>query len=459
MASGRHLLFAAMVLIGSPACQRTGGPLSGAGGLADAGGDATSCQFTVSKNEVSAQIPTVGVVEWSLAGDPPSSAKIVYTLKNAAASLLNLGGEAPVPLGNANYRTLLLGLKQSQNYAFHIEASRDGSTCVSPDYALPTTGSLPNAPNVTVNVAQPEQREPGFIVTSSGTFVPDSAFIIDADGEIVWFFPGPVDTARAQMDYEGNNMWMIALNVLNEGGEMRYVSMDGAESSLNVPGLEDAHHDFTVMPGGKVAALVWSVPGDDVPSDLVIRSPDGQVTTPFAIGSNLYLSDTFHANAVHYLPSADSFTVADRNPNVVVDVSSAGVPEWQLGGVCDNAPTGNHCSPQSWQVNHGHHLLDDGTLLLFNNTETDGVAHVLEYQLSNTPGALSATLIRDYAGTAASATLGDVQRLPGGNTLVTYSNGGVIVELDPSWNAVQTLTVRVGYANWRPTLYGPPLRL
>src|SRR5580692_662138 len=286
-----------MVLIGSPACQKNGGPplgtggvtpgtgglatggggagwdgsVAGAGGLADGGSDAASCQFTVSTNEVSAQIPTVGVVEWSLAGDPPASAKIVYTLKNGAASLLNQGGEAPVPLANANYRTLLLGLKQSKDYTFHIEASRGGSSCVSPDYALPTTGSLPNAPNVTVNVAQPELREPGFIVTSSGTFVPDSAFIIDADGEIVWFFPGPVDTSRAQMDYEGNNMWMIALNVLNEGGEMRYVSMDGAQSYLNVPGLEFAHHDFTVMPGGQVAALVWSAPGNDPPSTLVIR--------------------------------------------------------------------------------------------------------------------------------------------------------------------------------------------
>jgi hypothetical protein len=485
VASGRHFLFAAMVLIGSPACQKNGGPplgtggvtpgtgglatggggagwdgsVAGAGGLADGGSDAASCQFTVSTNEVSAQIPTVGVVEWSLAGDPPASAKIVYTLKNGAASLLNQGGEAPVPLANANYRTLLLGLKQSKDYTFHIEASRGGSSCVSPDYALPTTGSLPNAPNVTVNVAQPELREPGFIVTSSGTFVPDSAFIIDADGEIVWYFPGPVDTARAQMDYEGNNMWMIALNVLNEDGEMRYVSMDGAESYQNVPGLEDAHHDFTVMPGGKVAALVWSIPGDDVPSDLVVRSPDGGVTTPFTIGSNLYLSDTFHANAIHYLPSADSFTIADRNPSVVVDVSSAGVPAWQLGGVCDGAPTGNHCSPQSWQVNHGHHLLDDGTLLVFNNTETSGVAHVLEFQLSNTPGALSATLVHDYPGTAASSTLGDVQRLPGGNTLVTYSNAAVIEELDPNWNVVQTFSVRVGYSNWRPTLYGPPLRL
>ena len=127
--------------------------------------------------------------------------------------------------------------------------------------------------------------------------------------------------------------------------------------------------------------------------------------------------------------------------------------------MCDGAPTGTHCSPQSWQVNHGHHLLDDGTLLLFNNTETYDAAHVLEFQLDDTASALGATLVRDYTGTAASATLGDVQRLPGGNTLVTYSNARNDRRARPSWNEVQTFTVRVGYSNWRPTLYGPPLRL
>lgn len=213
------------------------------------------------------------------------------------------------------------------------------------------------------------------------------------------------------------------------------------------------------MPGGKVAALVWTTPDNDPPSDLVIGTPDGQATTAFTIGSNLYQSDTFHANAIHYILSDDSFTIADRNANVVVEVSATGVPKWQLGGMCDGAPTAGHCSPQSWQVNHGHHLLDDGTLLVFNNTDTEGVAHVLEFHLDDLPSTLSATQVQDYTGTAASATLGDVQRLPGGNTLVTYSNAGIIVELDPSWNEVQTFNVRIGYSSWRPTLYGPPPRL
>ncbi len=443
----RLLLLASFGLLAAPACD------GGQGGSVCGG-----FELTVSKNEVSAKMATVGVVEWSSTGAAPSSAKIVYRLNGAPSSVLNQGGEAPVDLGKPNHRTLLLGLKQSSDYTFHVEVTREGATCASADYALPTTGSLPDARPVTVAVAQPDKREPGFIVTSSGTSLPNSAFIIDADGEIVWYADAPINTTRAQMDYEGDNMWMVSLNLDNAGGEMRYVSMDGEQSQQNVAGLENAHHDFTVMPGGKVAALVWSAPGIDPPSQLVIRSPDGTIASPFSIGSNLYLSDSYHANAIHYLPFDDSFTIADRNPNLFVKVSAAGALQWQLGGVCDQAPAGDRCSPRDWEVVHGHHLLEDGTFLAFNNTYTT-TSHVFEFKLNATPTSFAAPVVEDYAGTGASTTMGDVQRLPGGNTLVTYTTDGTIVELDSSWNEVQTFSGRFGYSSWRPTLYGPPSRL
>ena len=40
------------------------------------------------------------------------------------------------------------------------------------------------------------------------------------------------------MDYEGDNMWMVSLNLDNAGGEMRSVSMDGEQEQQNVAGLE-----------------------------------------------------------------------------------------------------------------------------------------------------------------------------------------------------------------------------
>jgi hypothetical protein len=310
---------------------------------------------------------------------------------------------------------------------------------------------------VGVTVAQADARAGGFIVTSSGTSTADSAFIIDADGDIVWYAGGPVNTTRALMDYEGDNMWMLSLNLLNAGGEMRYVSMDGEREQRDVPGLAFAHHDFTVMPGGKVAALVWARPGFDAESDVVIRSPDGAVATAFSAGSNLYLSDSYHADAIHYVAFDGSFTIADRNPNVFVKASASGDPQWQLGGRCEGAPAGNRCAGRDWLITHGHHLLEDGTFVAFNNG-TEAFAHIFEFALDATATAFTATVVKDYTGDDSTSNLGDVQRLPSGNTLVTYSAPGRIVELDPSWNVVQVLSVRVGYTSWRPTLYGPPAR-
>ncbi len=59
-----------------------------------------------------------------------------------------------------------------------------------------------------------------------------------------------------------------------------------------------------------------------------------------------------------------------------------------------------------------------------------------------------------------SANLGDVQRLPGGNTLVTFSNDSIVHEVTPDKEVVLEWTgsagTRIGYAEWRPSLYGAP---
>jgi hypothetical protein len=100
----------------------------------------------------------------------------------------------------------------------------------------------------------------------------------------------------------------------------------------------------------------------------------------------------------------------------------------------------------------------NGNLLIFSNRGTWGFADVLELKITETSSAISTTLVKDYVGDYASTVLGDVQRLPNGNTLVTYSTAGQIVELDPAWNVVRSLGGSFGYADWRETLYGPPTR-
>jgi hypothetical protein len=68
---------------------------------------------------------------------------------------------------------------------------------------------------------------------------------------------------------------------------------------------------------------------------------------------------------------------------------------------------------------------------------------------------------REYRPGVQSPVLSDVQRLPNGNTLVTFSVAGEIHEVSPTGQLVQKLDSSAnsfGYAEFRKTLYGPPLR-
>jgi hypothetical protein len=56
--------------------------------------------------------------------------------------------------------------------------------------------------------------------------------------------------------------------------------------------------------------------------------------------------------------------------------------------------------------------------------------------------------------------MGDVQRLPGGNTVVTFSDAAVIQEFDGDGNIVFQVNggdSPMGYARWRESLYGLPI--
>ena len=448
----------------------TGGGVGGASAT-----NPGECSMTVTSKTTSPQMATVGVIEWSTTLPSPSKAQIVYSLDNAGSGVLSRGGTAPVDLSKPGYRTLLLGLKPSSTYTFHVEATAaDGATCKSADATL-TTGTLSGAPTITRTAAKPSAQAVGFVISSggvnhSGGSGINQAFIIDADGVVVWTAAAPSQSSRARLDYEGNNLWMMALNVGNGAGEMRYVSMDGATKQNNVTGLSKAHHDFTVRKGGVVATMSWAATGSDPESDLLERSPDGKVTTVFRIGANLYKGGPglmggstvgYHCNSLLYHEADDTYTIGDRNPSAFVRVSRAGKPVWQFGGDCSGAPAPK-CVSGTWSTNHGHQVLDNGNFLFFNNGayRSTTPSAVLEYSMS-TSATMQASLVKSYssASKSHSDSLGDVQRLPNGNTLVVFSNDGLIEEVDSSWTVVQTLEASsFGYADWRETLYGPPPR-
>jgi hypothetical protein len=469
---------------GSAGSATTGGSAGSAttGGSAGTGTMTGNCTFTTTSQTAdqagTGGIPTVGIVNWSVDMTGLTKASIDFTLMGGTTTMT-----APVDITKGPmFRTLLLGMKGSKTYTFHINVTNGTSSCTSPDYMI-KTGAIPSAVPRITRTAGPAvaMQQKGFIIASSGLGGGGGgfgggmgggasyAFILDADGEIVWFAPAPATCSRAKMSYDGQYMWMVELNVDNmtkDGGELRRISMDGLENSGSIPGMANCHHDLTILPDGKAACMSWTKQSGDQPSDLLESDEKGNVKKVVTVDSAIYLGGsgiggggaTYHTNSIHYHMKDDSYTLGDRNPNLYVKINHMGQVLWQFGGSCTGAPAPK-CIAGNWKVNHGHDMMDDGTFLFFNNGQS-GASTAFFYKITET-GTFAATPADppSYSPGTTSSVLGDVQRLPNGNTLVSFSTATVIHEIDPTAkNLVQTISGPGGYAEWRETLYGPPPR-
>ena len=95
-----------------------------------------------------------------------------------------------------------------------------------------------------------------------------------------------------------------------------------------------------------------------------------------------------------------------------------------------------------------------------NNINGTGGSNALEFLLD--PTARTVTRIWSYTASPAINVqiMGDVQRLPNGNTVIGYSTKGALHEVSSSGTVLQTWLwpggATFGYIEKRATLYGPP---
>jgi hypothetical protein len=387
-----------------------------------------------------------------------TGARIEFTLDDPQADELNVGGGGPISVTEP--QALMLGLKANRSYTYRIVATAGDQVCVSPDQSLSTPAS--DVPVVTrVAGATAATRSNGFILICPYDKIAP-ALIVDTDGDVVWWSDAPLHCSRALMDWSGAYMWMLAANPTNGGpGEVRRVRMDGTGVE-EIAGLDKSHHDFAVLPGDVVAFLVWDTTNDQA-SLLVERSPDGTLTTVARLGAGTYLGPIltrYHANALRYHASDDSYTVSDIYLGGITKFNRQGAVQWQVGVSCQGAPA-SQCATAPVEGSHGHQLLDDGNVLFFsalNGTSDPKPPSVSDYSVGLAAGTLSAKLAWSYTSQSMSFVLGDVHRLPNGNTLVTFSTDTIIQEVTPAGDVVQSLSSdgQFGYTSFRESLYGPP---
>jgi hypothetical protein len=252
---------------------------------------------------------------------------------------------------------------------------------------------------------------------------------------------GVVDgIARAAMSADGKNMWLVS--GYDSGMPIQRVTMDGLDQQT-YEGTRGSH-DMTAVLGETMVYLDY---GESDCDSLFEIDPSGTTTEVFE-SEGIVDPDVgqagCHGNAVHYYPDEDAYTFSDRDQDILLVSRADGSVLWRLSEVVEG---GN----AAWGTQqHGHQLFPD-TILFFAN-RADGLRHsaIFEYTRDGEE-------MMHYVGPSYSTTMGDVQRLPGGNMLVVYSNESYITEVDPSGNIVLEITGNVGstfgYSHFSETLY------
>jgi hypothetical protein len=252
-----------------------------------------------------------------------------------------------------------------------------------------------------------------------------------------WYESGVNGIARARMSADGKNMWIVIAN--NNGSSLERISMDTLEGQTY--NQTTASHDITPASGETMAFLDY---GENDCDSIFEIDPSGATTEVFE-SEGIVQSMGCHSNAVRYSQSEDVYTFSDVNQDIL-GITRAGVVAWRLSEIVSGGRA-------TWGgTNHGHHLLSDSILIFANNGGDGDVSAAIEYTLAGEE-------IFRYESGDNTQNLGDVQRLPGGNSLVTFSNDGVIHEVDAEANLVLDIDSggqAFGYALWRASLYGPP---
>ncbi|HXU65473.1 MAG TPA: aryl-sulfate sulfotransferase [Polyangia bacterium] len=440
----------------------TGG--TGTGG-AGTGGGAQTCTFTQSSS-LSPMIATVGIVTWSTTLAGVQSARIDFGLTSS------YGLSAPVDLAQASYRTLLLGMKSSHLYHYRITATNGGGDCQSPDYTI-MTGPLANGlvkPTVTTNDAA--ALSGGFLIT--GQYVQNAngsapGYILDSDGDIVWWYNIEDYVTGVVMDYAGTHMWINNHPPNLADAKVHRVSMDGMTDEDLSSQMAELSHQLTVMPDESV--LFYAADnGTEGCSDIKQRTPDGAVRTIVNSQAALGTTGQCHVNNIQYSPTDDTLVFSDHIHCAVAKVKRTdGSVVWILNGETKTF-TGD-----GWLGSeHGIQILGLDDFLIFNNNSrsiagttipesmgTGDGSGALEIKLDLT--AKTVTKIWSYKAmgtTYQTDVMGDLQRMANGNIVIAFGGKGVIQEIKPDGTVLQEMrtTTNFGYIQKRATLYGPPPR-
>ncbi|WP_235912028.1 arylsulfotransferase family protein [Mesorhizobium xinjiangense] len=327
-------------------------------------------------------------------------------------------------------------------------------------------------PDKGVVVKQQDRMQPGPTLYASGSA--PAAFLIDADGKLIYSWSKPFSeiwTPQAggvKKPQPDPFVYFRRVHVFPNGdllalyegaGDTPYgyglVKLD-RDSQVIWSYFGHAHHQFDIGPDGRIYVLTHEFVEDELKGFehlasprledfLVVLSPDGEelqkIRLLTAVAESEYrqliytvasfaVADPTHANTVEFVDreAGADFAFGDEGDVLLsfraLDAVAVLDPETATLKWATKGP---------WIGQHDPDILANGNLLLFDNygnySRPSGISRLIEFNPS------TMEIAWQYAGTddapLDSQIRSDQQRLANGNTLITESNGGRIIEVTP----------------------------
>jgi hypothetical protein len=424
---------------------------------------------------VSERIPTVATVSWDEVSPDVRGAYVEYgpdrQHDRKARARIDASGRASA---------VLLGMKAGSTYQYRAVEMVGDERRTSRRRSL-ETGTLPaQLPDLSVTIHDEARASGGYVVTSAVSS-PSVAMVVDPAGDIVWAHQPDLDFSKLHIPRVLRSRvgdWFVyhaALGLPDDTAEAdlshRLAVRVGADGSgeVHLP-IPDAHHDLFEHGDGVLVALtedVRDVAGHEVKGDRLVEfHADGSERQVWSVWDrfeydaaepyNATLGWT-HANAVDYDKDEDAYYVSLYALDCIVKIDRvSGETLWVLGGEDSDfaLPDG---STSLFGRQHQFEVLDDG-IVVFDNGDPDAAdSRAVEYALDAAAGTAALRWEYHLDPPRYNVALGDVDRLPNGNTLVTFSALGQIDEVTPEGEVVWRLRSEMGsgfgFTMWRQTLY------
>lgn len=389
----------------------------------------------------------------------PSHALLRYGIDSIEENEVSSGEEA-----STDHLVRLDLLRPDTEYLFRVELSSDGVLVGSETGSFQTPEVPDELPDLDIPVN--ELDEPGFILTALLGEVM-AAVVISQEGYYAWWHleeNQDLTIARVRLGPDGRSVYYNAYDRGERVGadaeyHMRRVEFDdGSVESFDIHGH---HHDFVVHDDGTVG-WIWGdmrwVGSEIYRGDAIIETnPSGDERVIWSTWDHLAFDMSeecndsegtvwTHANALHYDRESDTYYMSLRELDTVVAIDrSTGGTRWKLGG-CESDFTTRDNSRTDGQ----HQILPvDGGLLVYDNRPDEAYSRVVEFALDHDTHVVRERWTYAAGGAYRTDVLGDVHRLPSGDTLVAWSTAGVMDQVDVegelTWQAVFGFGTMLGY--------------